>query len=65
MAIDPVCKMEVEESTAQWTSEYKGQTYYFCAPGCKSSFDQEPEKYLSGDDDGGHEHHDHHGHQHH
>lgn len=46
MAIDPVCKMEVDEATAQWTSEYQGKTYYFCAPGCKSSFDADPEKYL-------------------
>jgi YHS domain-containing protein len=59
MAIDPVCKMEVEEATAQWTSEYEGQTYYFCAPGCKASFDKEPEKYLSGDSDHDHSHHDH------
>lgn len=46
MAMDPVCHMEVDEATAQWTAEYKGQTYYFCAPGCKSSFDKDPEKYL-------------------
>jgi Cu+-exporting ATPase len=46
-AIDPVCKMEVEESTAAATSEYKGKTYYFCAPGCKKAFDQNPEKYLA------------------
>ncbi len=50
MSIDPVCLMEVEKATAQWTSEGKGQTYYFCAPGCKISFDGEPEKYLSGGD---------------
>ena len=49
MAIDPVCKMEVDEKTAKWTSEYKGQKYYFCAPGCKTSFDKEPEKYLKGE----------------
>lgn len=60
MAIDPVCKMEVEEATAQWTSEYQGQTYYFCAPGCKASFDQNPEKYLSPSDG-----HDSHAHMHH
>jgi len=30
MAIDPVCKMEVEESKAAATSEYKGKKYYFC-----------------------------------
>jgi len=47
MAIDPVCKMEVEESTAAATSEYKGKKYYFCAVGCKKAFDQDPEKYLA------------------
>ena len=57
MAMDPVCKMEVDEATAEWTSEYKGQTYYFCAPGCKASFDKDPEKYLSGEADHGHHHH--------
>lgn len=46
MAIDPVCKMEVDEKKAAATSEYKGKKYYFCAPGCKKSFDQNPEKYL-------------------
>ena len=47
MAIDPVCKMEVEESAAAATSEYKGRIYYFCSIGCKKAFDQEPEKYLA------------------
>jgi Cu+-exporting ATPase len=46
MAIDPVCKMQVEESKAAATSEYKGGKYYFCAVGCKKAFDQDPEKYL-------------------
>ena len=46
MAKDPVCGMDVEEKTAQWKTEYKGQTYYFCAPGCKRDFEKEPEKYL-------------------
>jgi len=46
MAIDPVCKMKVEESKAAATSEYKGNKYYFCAKGCKKAFDQNPEKYL-------------------
>ncbi len=45
-AIDPVCKMEVEEATAAATSQYKGQMYYFCAPGCKREFDADPEKFL-------------------
>ena len=46
MAIDPVCKMGVEESKAAATSEYKGKKYYFCAVDCKKAFDQNPEKYL-------------------
>ncbi len=46
MAIDPVCKMTVEEKTAAAVSEYKGKKYYFCAVGCKKAFDQDPEKYL-------------------
>lgn len=46
MAIDPVCKMEVDEATAPARSEYKGTTYYFCAPGCKKDFDADPEEYL-------------------
>jgi YHS domain-containing protein len=46
MAIDPVCKMKVDESKAVATSEYRGKKYYFCAVGCKRAFDQNPEKYL-------------------
>jgi len=47
MVIDPVCKMEIEESKALATSEYKGKKYYFCAVGCQKAFDQNPEKYLT------------------
>jgi YHS domain-containing protein len=47
MAIDPVCKMQVEESKAAATANYQGKTYYFCAASCKKSFEQNPEKYLS------------------
>ncbi len=50
MAIDPVCKMEVDENTAQFTSEYRGKTYYFCAPGCKKAFEEKPEKYLDAEE---------------
>ncbi|GAG71824.1 unnamed protein product [marine sediment metagenome] len=46
MAKDPVCKMEVNEKTAQYKSEYKGKKYFFCAPGCKKAFNENPEKYL-------------------
>ena len=48
METDPVCKMEVDPKTAQWTLEYKQKAYYFCSPGCKRSFEKDPELYLSG-----------------
>jgi Cu+-exporting ATPase len=45
--VDPVCGMLVDPNTAPATSEYNGQTYYFCSFGCKRDFDTDPEKYLS------------------
>lgn len=46
-AIDPVCGMTVDTASAAATAEHNGQTYYFCAPGCKAAFLKEPEKYLA------------------
>jgi YHS domain-containing protein len=46
MAIDPVCKMEVDEQSARFTCTYQGKSYYFCAPGCKKAFDEDPEGYV-------------------
>jgi YHS domain-containing protein len=43
---DPVCGMDVDEATAPAKSEYQGNTYYFCCPVCKETFDKEPEKYI-------------------
>ncbi len=48
MPIDPVCRMNVSERSAKYSSQYRGQTYYFCSKTCKDSFDRNPEKYLSG-----------------
>jgi xanthine dehydrogenase accessory factor len=45
-ARDPVCGMTVETATAHFTSQYEGTIYYFCAAGCKHSFDKEPQKYI-------------------
>jgi YHS domain-containing protein len=46
IAIDPICGMTVEIATAHFTTEHNGKTYYFCAAGCKRSFDKEPGKYV-------------------
>ncbi|MBN9390917.1 MAG: YHS domain-containing protein [Chloroflexi bacterium] len=49
MAIDPVCQMEVDTLSAKYISEHNGATFYFCAPGCKLDFEEEPEAYLTED----------------
>ncbi|WP_206346129.1 YHS domain-containing protein [Sulfolobus sp. S-194] len=45
MMIDPVCGMEVNESSPYKTM-YKGKIYYFCSAMCKKAFEKDPEKYL-------------------
>ena len=47
MAKDPVCGMTVEEKKAATTGSYQGKTYYFCAPGCKTTFEKAPQKYAA------------------
>ena len=48
-AIDPICQMKVDtDNPPGGSSEYQGTTYYFCSPGCKVAFEQNPESHLSG-----------------
>jgi YHS domain-containing protein len=45
---DPVCGMDVDQAKAKaagLTSEFRGQTYYFCSTEDKAKFDKEPTKY--------------------
>tara|TARA_Y100000588_G_C13725901_1_gene699330 strand:+ start:287 stop:493 length:207 start_codon:yes stop_codon:yes gene_type:complete len=47
---DPVCGMMVSAAKPHGgTHEYKGDTYYFCGPGCRVAFSKEPIPYLSGE----------------
>lgn len=46
MAIDPVCKMEVDPKNAPAKADYKGTTYYFCHPKCKERFEKDPERFV-------------------
>lgn len=46
MATDPVCEMEVDESDPPAQTEYRGETYYFCAEGCRETFEENPEQYT-------------------
>lgn len=45
MAHDPVCGMTVDDKSP-YKSTHAGQTYLFCSPGCKTKFDEEPERYT-------------------
>jgi len=42
----PVCKIEVEEQKARGTSDYGGETQYFCSKACKKQFDESPDNYI-------------------
>jgi xanthine dehydrogenase accessory factor len=41
-AIDPVCGMTVDISRGGLPFEYEGTTYYFCCPGCRRTFENDP-----------------------
>ena len=44
---DPVCGMEVDEST-EFKSHHMGETYYFCSDNCRKEFEKAPHKYIHG-----------------
>ena len=45
MAVDPVCGMNVERSNALSTV-WNGETFYFCARGCRDEFISAPEQFM-------------------
>ncbi|NIP59434.1 MAG: YHS domain-containing protein [Gemmatimonadetes bacterium] len=45
-ATDPVCGMSVEVEEARHTAEWRGRAYYFCCPGCRRSFEEDPGAYA-------------------
>ena len=49
IAICPLCQMEVELATAQFTTQHEGQTIYFCSQYCLDNFDPAT---MTGDADG-------------
>lgn len=49
-AIDPVCGMTVEISTARHHTNYDGREFYFCCPSCKRHFERNPQEYLVGNE---------------
>lgn len=47
-AIDPICGMTVGVATAEFRSEYRGASYYFCCAGCQQRFEKSPERFVAG-----------------
>ncbi len=61
-AVDPVCGMGVDPTTAL-SADHDGHPVHFCSAGCRDTFVEDPERY--GSDHGAHHGHSHHGHSHH
>jgi xanthine dehydrogenase accessory factor len=45
VALDPVCGMSVAAVPASLHLEHGGQTWYFCGPGCRQAFADDPGRY--------------------
>ncbi|MCW4023531.1 MAG: YHS domain-containing protein [Candidatus Bathyarchaeota archaeon] len=43
---DPVCGMNLDESTAKYKITYQGETYYFCSVQCKKKFKRHQTKFV-------------------
>jgi len=59
MFLDPVCGMEVTDTSNAESYEYKGKTYYFCTTLCKIQFEHNPKKYINKDNRDDHTKHQH------
>jgi xanthine dehydrogenase accessory factor len=46
-AIDLVCGMTVPADATSRPFEHEGQTYYFCCPGCRTSFQKDPAGFIT------------------
>jgi len=46
MFTDPVCGMEVHESSAPASTFYEGVVYYFCSRTCLGAFQDAPTNYV-------------------
>lgn len=46
MAVDPVCKMQVANNEAKYTTTHDEKKYYFCSQACKDEFEKNPSKYT-------------------
>jgi Cu+-exporting ATPase len=54
-ATDPVCGMQVNKNADARSSDYGGETWYFCSEGCQTRFDADPYFYSSGNAEKSHQ----------
>ncbi len=45
-AIDPICGMEVAADDSSRPFEFEGETYFFCCPGCRKTFEADPAAHV-------------------
>ena len=43
---DPVCGRRLNPDRTFRFADFKGQRYFFCSPGCRDAFGNDPRKYL-------------------
>ena len=46
-AVDPVCGMSVADVESSLHAEHAGVAYWFCGPGCRDAFEDDPASYLT------------------
>jgi len=49
-AVDPVCGMDVDPSTALHRATHDGRDFYFCSEHCRTSFLSDPSRWVHADE---------------
>jgi Cu+-exporting ATPase len=47
IAEDVVCGMQVKTDADAIQSSFEGKTFYFCAEGCKRTFEKDPAQFAA------------------
>jgi Cu+-exporting ATPase len=45
---DPVCGMQIDDETAEYSTDYQGTKYHFCSEYCYEQFTGDPATYVGG-----------------
>ncbi|MEO8750916.1 MAG: permease [Allobranchiibius sp.] len=47
VSLDPVCGMTVDKAGAEHIAEHESRRYYFCGPGCRTAFLDNPDRHVA------------------